>query len=470
VVEFEKKWEVSMKGATRGLAEFVVNLEIDEIPDGVLNVAKNAIIDTLGLGIVGAKEQSSKIVYEYVDQMGGSKESTIWAFGKKFPCANAALANGAIGHAHDFDDTHDKAVLHPGVEVIPAAMAVAERENASGRELLTAVVAGYEVHCRMGLASNVGPQSGWILTPTCGTFAAAAAAAKILNLDVNNTVNAFGIAHCMASGNTQTIEDGVWTKRLQVGHATGAGVQAGLLAQKGFTGAEHALEGVFGFYEVYFRDYELFRLQDGLGSRFETENVSFKPYPCCRFIHSAADAAFILIEKHEIRQSEVEKIVVGVTQQAFKIVCQPANIKMNPRAMVDAQFSIPYCVGCIVARRSLFLEEFIDEAIVDEEILSVSNKVECVVDPELEKRASREISPARMEIRMKNGETFRETVDIPKGHYKNPMSPEELQNKFSRCTFHVFSERRTRVILDFLNSLEEVKSVCSLLDQISLNA
>lgn len=454
-------------GATRTLAEFVVNLSYDEIPDSAIDMAKNVVIDTLGLGIVGAKEQSSQIVYDYVKRMGGRKESTVWAFGKKFPSANVALANGTIAHAHDFDDTHDKAILHPGVEVIPAAMAVAERENVSGRDLLTAVVAGYEVHCRMGLASKVGPQSGWILTPTCGTFAAAAAAAKILDLDVNGMVNAFGIAHCMASGNTQTIEDGAWTKRFQVGHSTGAGVHAAFLAQKGFTGAEHALEGTFGFYKIYFREFDLTPLEDQLGRSFEITKVSFKPYPCCRFIHSTADATFKLVEKNDIKAEEVEKIIVGVTQQALKIVCEPTEVKKNPKVVVDGQFSIPYCVGCILVRRSLFLEEFTNESIADQDVLAISNRVECIVDPDLEKTASREITPSTVEIRTKKGEIFRERVNVAKGHYENPMSAKELEDKFARCTSYFLRKRQIKRILDSLNKLEKVKSVRDLMDQIT---
>jgi 2-methylcitrate dehydratase PrpD len=203
----------------------------------------------------------------------------------------AATINGVGAHAHNFDDTHDRAVLHAGVSVIPAALAVAEATGASGRALLDAVVFGYDVHVRVALAATQAPgHSGWHYTSTCGVFGASAAAGRLLGLDEHRMANALGIAQAQAAGTLQSEHDGSWTKRLQPGLAAAGGILAAQLASRGFRGPQEALEGRFDFYRVYLQAVDTAPVLDSPGKRFEVARCSLKPYPTCRFTHAPAAA------------------------------------------------------------------------------------------------------------------------------------------------------------------------------------
>lgn len=442
---------------TGELARFVTDLKFEEIPEKEVLMTKKVLLDLLGCGIVGTTEQSSKTLKEYFFKMGGKKECSIFGFSGKLPAANAVFLNSTMAHAHDFDDTHDKAVIHPGVLVIPAALALAEVEGVHGKDFITAVVAGYEVHTRVALGSNIGPKSGWILTPTCGIFGATAAAGKLLNLNHEEMVNALGIAHSMSSGNTQTIEDGVWTKRLQVGHASSMGVLSALLARKGFTGARNAFDGTFSFHKIYFRDYNLDEVTRDIGKRFEMTNVSFKPYPCCRFIHSSADAASKLVEKYSFQPEDIEKIEIRVTKQVKVMVCEPEDRKKRPETVVDGQFSIPYSVACILVRRRLFIDEFTEASIRDPKIIEIAGKVECLVDEELDRVAGREIAPVIMTIHTKDGNRYEQRVDKAKGHFENPMTQEDLIKKFRECAKRVLPSTNINKICNRIEKIESMR-------------
>jgi len=442
---------------TGELARFVTDLRFEDIPSAEVQMGKKVLLDLLGCGIVGTIEKSSKILKQHFSEMGGKKECGIFGSPAKLPAANAVFLNSTTAHAHDLDDTHDKAVIHPGVLVIPPALALAERDGIDGRAFMTALVAGYEVHSRVALGSNIGPKSGWILTPTCGIFGAAATAGKLLNLNHKQMVNALGIAHCMSSGNTQTIEDGVWTKRLQVGHAASMGLLSALLAQQDFTGAQNAFDGTFAFHKIYFRDYNLAEVTKDLGKKFEITHVSFKPYPCCRFIHSSADATFRLVEKHNIHYEDVQRITVRVTNQVKVMVCEPEERKKKPETVVDAQFSIPFSVACIVVKRRLFIDEFTEASIQDPKILETASKVTCVVDEELDRVAGREIAPIILTIEVKDGSRFEQRVDAAKGHFDNPMTIEDLVKKFRDCSDRVLPRRNIDAVCSKIEHIEQMK-------------
>lgn len=442
---------------TGDLARFVTDLKFEDIPSEAVQMGKKVLLDLLGCGIVGTIEPSSKILKQYFSEMGGKKECRIFGAPGKLPAVNAVFLNSTMAHAHDFDDTHDKAVIHPGVLVIPPALALAERDGIDGRTFMTALIAGYEVHTRVALGSNIGPKSGWILTPTCGIFGAAATAGKLLKLNHGQMVNALGIAHCMSSGNTQTIEDGVWTKRLQVGHAASMGLLSALLAQQGFTGAQNAFDGTFAFHKIYFRDYNLDEVTRDLGKKFEIIRVSFKPYPCCRFIHSSADATFTLLEKNNIRYEDVQRITIRVTKQVKVMVCEPEDRKKRPETVVDAQFSIPYSVACILVKRRLFIDEFTEDSIRDPKILETASKVKCVVDEELDRVAGREIAPVILTIEVKDGNRYEQRVDTAKGHFDNPMTAEDLTKKFKECAERVLPKRKIDTICGKIENIEHMK-------------
>jgi len=284
------------------LSRNAVNAKFEDLSSDAVEVTKKDIFDTLGTTIAGSTSAGGKEVVEMGREWGGEPESTIVSFGGKLPSYMAAFINGTMSHALDFDDTHDNAVLHVGPAVVSTSFAVAERMGkVSGKDFMIAVALGIDVMSRMGLATKRPiHEGGFMNTPVYGYFGAAVAAGKLLGLNEDQMINAFGIAYAQAAGNVQVNVDDehALTKRLSVGFSAKGGLLSALLAQKGLTGARYSLEGRFGLYNLYQRgEYDRDMLHRGLGKQYEVTNLSFNPYACCRQIHAHIEAALQL--KHD---------------------------------------------------------------------------------------------------------------------------------------------------------------------------
>jgi 2-methylcitrate dehydratase PrpD len=444
--------------------EYAVDATYDNLPKDVVTRTKGILLDLIGTTLAGSAAPGCDVVVDLVKSFGGKEESTIIGYGGKVPSPMAALANGTMGHALDFNETHGLAVLHTSVSVIPAALALSEKEKITGSEFLNAVALGMDIQCRMGVAAEESPlTTGWTYTATMGTFGAAFAASKTLRLDKEQMLNAIGISYSQASGNVQTQIEGTLTKRLQPGLSAMKGVLAALLAQKGFTGPRQSLEGKYGFYNVYHRgNYDSGKLTEGLGHRSEILNLGFKPYPCCRYTHTGIDAILGAKHKYGIDPNDVEYIDVGVSKSGYSAVCEPSERKYDPSTVVDAQFSLPYTVACALVEGKVTIEDFTNEAIKRRNILEVAAKVRPHVDDQLERIAGRGISPAIMKVKMKNGRTHEVFVEVPKGFPNNPLTEEEVLEKFRLCTGHAvrpLPTERMGEIVRIVGKLEEVKNI-----------
>ncbi len=443
-------------------------MKYEDIPSSAIRAAKREILDTFGTALAGNLAPGCPEVVSLVEEWGGAEESTILGYGRKVPPPGAALANGTMAHAWDFDDTHDRAVLHAGVTVIPAALAVTEKKRkVSGKDFITAVILGIDVVCRMGLATKYGPSTtGWMLTPPYGYFGAAAGAGRILGLDREKMHNALGIAYAQAAGNGQCVTDGALTKRIQAGFAAQGGTLAALMAQKGITGAKEIIQGKRGLYKVYQRgDLILEGLIKGLGKNFAVEDLSFKPYPCCRFLHTSIDAARRIFQEHSPSPADIQEITISVNQQGFGTGCDPMSVKANPRTIVDAQFSIPYTSAVALVKGGVTLDDFSEASIKNPEVVAVANKVRPRVDAEMEKAYSREITPSRVEVKTKEGRTYSWQADIPKGHPKNPMDDQELAAKFRDCARHArrpLAEKDLERLIQSIFELEGLQDISEL--------
>ena len=448
------------------LASYSADLKFEDIPKKVVEKVKEVFLDLLGCTLAGSTAAGCKIIVDIVNEYGGKEESTLIAYGGKKPAPLAALANGTMGHALDFDDTHDTAVLHTSVCVVPAALALAERQRTSGKDFITAITAGMEIHCRMGVASKYPPPKyGWIYTPIMGTFGATCAASKILGLNKEGTLNALGICYSEAAGNSQSLIEGTLAKRLQAGLAAKNGVLAAVLAEKGFTGPKSSLEGKYGFYKVYLRgSYDPEKLVDKLGSKFEVSNLSLKPYPCCRWTHSTIDAVIGAKRKYGIKPEEVESIDVGVSKAAFAVVCEPEDLKYNPVTIVDAQFSLPYVSGCAMIKGDVFIDDFQVGSIKRTDVLEMTKKVRPRVDEGIDKKAGRQISPSIVRIRTRK-RTFEVQVDLPLGHPKSPLTYEQCYEKFRKCSrfaLRPLGTERVKEIGRLVENLERLQDISEL--------
>jgi 2-methylcitrate dehydratase PrpD len=337
------------------------------------------VLDTLAVALAGTVAPSSAAVARTISAAAGRPEATVFGLGRITSAWDAALANGAFGHALELDDDHRIAVLHPGTVVVPAALAAAEAAEADGTTLLRAVLVGYEVMCRLGEVFR-GAQFYHGVHPTalCGVFGAAAASAVAQGLDRAQFVNALGIAGTQASGLTEWRADGSWIKRLHPGRAAQSGVLSARLAREGFTGPATIFEGANGFFNAftYGEPTDPAAMTRELGSRFSAFRTAIKPFPCCRFEHGAIDLALAAYEQG-VSTDSIERVDIRIYRTDV------LSYHQVPRNPVDAQFNVPYAIAVALLRGRLTLNDFTEEAIRDERVLALARRIFVVEDVEL---------------------------------------------------------------------------------------
>jgi len=452
------------------LAEHIVGMRSEDLGGHTLDLAKRFSLDTLGVAIAGSSAAGVKEVVEQMEEWGGRLESTIMCYGKRVPDVNAAFANSVMIHARDFDDTHDGAVVHANVMVLPTVMAISEKIGGiTGKDFLCALVLGIDLSCRLGLAIGNAPDFSkreiqWIRTAVCGIFGATAAACKVLKMEKEQVINALGITLSQIGGTRQAVTDSALTKRMQPAFMTRAAIISALLAKRGITGCKDIFEGSYGYFNLYWDGgYARDELMEGLGERFEVDNLSFKPYPCCRYTHGPIDAALRCAKRNRISSDSVEEIKVHlVGHPFFDMVSRPFELRGDPS--VDAQFSIPYTVATALLDGHVFLDSFQPETVEERARNPLLKKVLVFRDRAIKDPQS--LGPVTVEIRTKSGTVFSETVEEFKGHPKNTMTEEECRDKFLRCSGYSskpFSREDLEKIMEAVLRLERLKNTNALM-------
>jgi 2-methylcitrate dehydratase PrpD len=418
------------------IARFAASLSYADLSHDVADAVKVNVLDTLSCALAGSSAQGIAEVADLVHGWGGRPEASVFVLGGKVPAHHAAWLNSGMAHARDYDDTHDAAILHAGVSVVPAAIAAAElRGGVSGPELMSAVAAGLEVMCRLGVAIEVDiVESGFIYSSLLGYFAATVSAGRVLRLDETQMLNALGIVYSSAAGNHQVTRDASLMKRLQPGLAAQAAVVAVQLAQRGVRGAQHVFEGADGLFRVYLRGRaSADRFRRGLGESYELLNLSYKPYPCCRDTHSSIDAALAARQQDGRSVTDIESIRVGVTGPGYQMVCVPESVRRAPTTIVEAQFSIPFTVAAALIDGPPAIGHFTDEGVHRADILALAERVHPYVDQEIDRDWSRFVTPARLDIQYRDGKETSVRIDYPKGHPRHRMTPAEFIAKSADC-------------------------------------
>src|SRR5574341_1244053 len=369
---------------TRVLANYISGLSYRNIPPEVIAHIKLCLIDSLGCALFGSTLPWGKIITSFAKEMGRGKGALIWGDGTEVPSTSAPLANGTLIHSFEMDDLHRVGVIHSGSEAIPAADALVRRAgNVDGKRFLTAVVAGYEVGCRVAMTGGASQlRRGFHPSATSGTFAAGAAAAKKLNLNPPKTLHALGIAGTQAAG-LMAAQYSSMVKRMHPGRSAQAGVYGALLAARGFTGIEDSLEAPYGgFCSTYCDQPDLSHLTSDLGERFETLNVGFKPYPCCGSNHTSIDALKNILRDHpEVSAEKTEKILIRTTRATKLHVGWP----YEPNSLTTAQMNLPFCVAVLLHDRDFFVDQVTAESIRRPDVLKTTRKIEVVEDPDFER-------------------------------------------------------------------------------------
>lgn len=352
-----------MSGVTQTLAAFVADLSHEALPMAVAERAKSLALDLAGSIVRADREaDSTPSLYAALATLGldAPGEASVIGSGHRFAPPVAALVNAALGHSLDFDDTHADSSLHPSAPVVPAALAVGEQVGASGAEVVAAIVAGYEVCCRLGLALDPTAHyaRGFHPTATAGTFGAAAAAAKLYGLDAAGIATAFGVSGSQAAGSLQFLANGAWNKRWQVGQAAMNGVMAAALAKSGFQAASEPIEGRHGFLAGYTDGADFAKATAGLGAVFETLRVGVKPYPSCRYTHAALDGLAALAREHGLDAGAIRAVTIGLHRNGIVLTGEPLEEKRRARSVVAGQFSMPFTAAVMLDQGSFGWDDY----------------------------------------------------------------------------------------------------------------
>jgi 2-methylcitrate dehydratase PrpD len=408
--------------AAEQLAEFALRLSFADIPITVVDAAKEHLLDAVGCGLAAVALGEGAARRVVARASSGSPEASLIGASERCPAPSAALANGMLIHALDFDDTHAEAVSHVSAVVVPAALAAAECSGADGRALLAALVAGNEEVVRIGAAaSGEFHARGFHPTSVAGVFGAAAAAARLEGADLDTTVSALGLAGSMASGLFAYLDDATATKPLHAGWAAHAGILAARLAAAGAEGPPHVLEGRFGLFEAFLsRVPDLADAAADLGSRWETLRIGYKPYPACHYSHGALGAAATL----ELDPEAIATVVARVAPGAVDVVLEPYAAKLEPRTPYDAKFSLQYALASMIVHRRVNIDTFTGAAIADPEVVEMAHRVRYEV--------GEFPSPfgGAIEVELRDGRVLRAELPHPAGSPENPLAGGDLRAKF----------------------------------------
>ena len=454
-----------MVSVTHQLAEFAVNLTLDDIPAEVRARAKALIFDTVGIALRARHDtQSTRAMLAALARLEMTQgRAHVIGDSQTYPAAVAALVNGAGAHSLDFDDTHAAGSLHSSAPIVPAALAAAELADADGAATLAAIIAGYEVQIRLSLALTPAEHytRGYHPTATCGAFGATVAAGRLLGLDAAGMEKAFGVALSQTSGSMQFLHDGAWTKRSQVGHAAYNGVIAATLAAEGYHGAGQALDGQWGFLSAYAPNPDPARAIAGLGETWQTMGLAVKPYPSCRYSHAAMDALRHLRAANDVDVDAISAVEIGLPQTGQNIIGTPLAQKHAPKTVVDGQFSMPFLAAVILRKGDLGWDDY-DQLLSDPETLALTCKVSCVVDPAAEAEFPANMAGvARVTV---GGERLETMVVVPKGEPDNFLTEAELTGKFEGLTAPYLSAARRTRLADALLDLDAQPSIPAVLE------
>lgn len=446
------------------LAAFACSLRPDGLPAEVREAAKLHLVDTLGCGLAAAGLGLGAEARTVVAAEGGAARATVLGLADRVPAAGAALANGSLCHALDFDDTHAGAVAHVTAVVAPAALATAESVGASGPELLAAIVAGTETVARVGLAApGEFHARGFHPTSVCGVFGAAVAASRLLGLDEDATASALGLAGSMAAGLFAYLDDGTATKPVHAGFAAHAGVLAARLAAAGAEGPPSVFGARFGFYRAYVEadDGALTTQVSDLGERWETLRVAVKAYPACHYMHGVLGATTEATAHDRVDAARIERVEVSVPSgPAVELVLEPEREKIAPRTPYEAKFSLQYSLAALLVHGRVGLDTYEARAIGDARVLALARRVSYRIDGDGDGDGA---FPGGVRIVLDDGRVLAAELRFQPGAPENPLPPEAVERKFLENSRLALADEEARELLAALRRLEHAEELTALL-------
>ena len=459
-------------GLTPYVSDFVVNTRYEDIPEDVLALGKKSMLDGFGLALAGSASTLAPLATRYLENLGLCQGKTAVA-GTSIRTAPrfAAFANGIFIHADDFDDTQlavakDRVyglLTHPTVPVLPAAFALCETGRRSGKDLLLAYHLGVEVECK--IAEAISPRhygDGFHTTGTIGSFGSAAACARLRGLDANRTAYALGVAAAEAGGLRENF--GTMTKPFHAGHAAENGVVAADLAALGWSAASNILEAQYGFFHAAGGSFDPKAIQDRLGKpwTFASPGVSIKPHPSGSLTHPAMGEMLRLVRQYDIKPADVEKVDIGANRNMVTTL-----LHHHPTTGLQAKFSMEFCMAILLLERKAGLAEFTDAVVQRPQVQEMIRRMNYYIDPEADRAGFAKMT-SLLKVHLKDGRVLTGRAEFAKGSPANPMSYEEVAEKFRGCAeFAHWPRQKTEAIIAAVKSLEGVPDVSSLAELLS---
>ena len=439
---------------TKRIAEYICTTGLEDFPPDAIDAAKAAITDCLGCALAGSREPLADVLCDYVAGLGGVPSATVIGRGFKTSSLEAALVNGAMSHALDYDDVTYITKTHPSAHLIPGALPLAEEVGADGSELLLSYLLGFEVACAVGDAISPAyfDDLGWHPTGPLGTLGAAATASRLLGLNQEQTAMAVSLAASQAAGLRQNF--GTMTKPYHAGAACRAGVNAAKLVRAGFTASDDALEGRFGFMRAFSggSDYDPDRAAASLGSRcFMVESgIEIKKYPCCGSAHLALDATTQLLSREIFAASDVDRIDVLVDFDPPRSL-----IHSRPTGGLEGKFSMQYCLAAEIIDGKIGLATFTDEQVMRSEAQDLIPRIEMRRHPGFEGQTSWTEANHRVEVHLKDGRVITEQADRATTGALRGVTRDDVRVKFRDCAAVALDESDAAEALAMLDNLED---------------
>ena len=442
---------------TRRIAEFVSGLSYDRIPKQVRDRIKLLMLDSLGCAVFGADLEWSRILRTTLGALDSSTACGVWGTGDRLSAPHAALANGALVQSFELDDVHRQGVLHVGAVTLPPLLAIAElRPGLSGKSLLTAAVAGYEIGPRVGIC--MGPEhigQGWHSGATVGVFSAAAGAAAALRLSADRTVHALGIAGTQSSG-LMAAQYGAMVKRMHAGRAAQSGLYAALLAEAGYTGIADVFESEYGgFCTTFSRSTDRFdreALTSGLGERFETMRIALKFYSCVGSSHTALDAIRTMQARRPFGAADVDRILVHGSRATVDHVGWP----YRPEGLTSAQLNLPFCVATLLREGDAFVDQFDEASVTDPGRIALAGRVDVRHDPAITAKGGKFRHMVRVEVHLKDGTRLEETVEAPRGSEDKFAGEADVVAKFRKLARKALPDAQVDRLAELVLNLEDI--------------
>jgi 2-methylcitrate dehydratase PrpD len=434
------------------ICHFLVKINYNDFSKNIIEQTKKVIYDTIGVIAAGAQQKEPKEMTRILTHFSGSLSSTLIGQNMKADPLNAALINGTAGTWLELDEGNQFARGHAGIHVIPAAFAIGEEVGVSGKEFITSIVLGYEIACRIGIASKLRmamhPHGSW------GTIGAAITVGKLMNVTADQMKRLINISSSLTLATSRkTMLEGGTVRNLYAGVSGYMGILAYHLLLSGFTGEADGISSVFG--SVVSDSFNSSLMVEELGSRYEIARNYFKLYACCRYNHSSLDAIYKIMEKQKDKRldpKDIEKIDVETYSLAAQL-CNP-----YPKNMLAAKFSIPFAIASTIINGNSDIESFFPDKVTNPEIKELAGKIIVKENPEFTNMMPFR-RPSRVTVRLKNGEIFTETVFVSRGDVEDPYSSQELETKFLNLTTSIYGLKEAREILEKTKRIETFENI-----------